>query len=109
MKKCLSTLVLLMIAGFIYAQTTYYWVGGTGPVSFTTNSNWNTVLNGTGTSRSAEAATDILVFDGTNVGGSTAATGAVTATLSSTSFAQLILQNNAIVTLQRTTDRKSVV
>ena len=103
MKKCLSTLVLLMIAGFIYAQTTYYWVGGTGPVSFTTNSNWNTALNGTGTSRSAEAATDILVFDGTNVGGSTAATGAVTATLSSTSFAQLILQNNAIVTLQRTT------
>ncbi len=68
-----------MAAGIIYGQTTYYWVGGTTPsTSISTGANWNTVLNGTGSSRpSSTGATDILVFDGSNVGGATPATGAV--------------------------------
>src|SRR5205085_3484283 len=93
MKKSLFTVLLVVTAGIMYGQTTYYWVGGTAPTSFTSNSNWNTQLNGLGSARSAAAANDVLIFDGTNVGGTTPATGLVVATISSTNFGRLILQN----------------
>jgi hypothetical protein len=101
MKRNLLLLLLLTIAGLGYSQTTYYWVGGAGPVSFTANANWNTTLDGTGTTRTASAANDILIFDGSNIGGTSAATGTVIATATSASFGQLKLQNGANVNLGR--------
>lgn len=89
---------------FVFSQTTYYWIGG-GPTasSYTSTGNWNTSLDGNGTSRSVAGAlaTDILIFDGTNIGGSTPTTGIVNATVSSQTCAQLIVQNGAIVNLTR--------
>ena len=101
MKKLLFIL-LLSFAGLAgMAQTTYYWVGGAGPVSFTVNSNWNTALNGSGSTRSAAAATDILIIDGTNIGGTTPTTGTVTTTITSTTLSQLKLTGNANVVFLR--------
>lgn len=106
MKRILLSCFLLCTVSFGFAQTTYYWVGGTGPVSFTATTSWNTNLDGTGTSRptpgSNDGNGDILIFDGTNVGGAIPATGPVSATISSTNFGALRLINNATVTLQRT-------
>ena len=103
MKKLLFIL-LLSFAGLAgMSQTTYYWVGGTGPVSFTVNSNWNTALNGSGATRSAAAATDILIIDGTNIGGATPAVGTITTTVTSTALSQLKLTGNANVVFLRPT------
>ncbi|HMK24664.1 MAG TPA: MBG domain-containing protein [Chitinophagaceae bacterium] len=101
MKKILFAVTLLFSAGIMFGQTTYYWVGGTGPTSYTANSNWNTQLNGGGTARSAAAANDILIFDGTNVGGIVPTTGLVTTTATSTNSGRLIFQNGAMVILGR--------
>jgi len=103
MKKLLFTCFVLMAAITGYSQTTYYWVGGAGPLTFTGNSNWNTLLNGSGSPRSAAAATDVLVFDGTNIGGAVPTTGTVTVTVTSTSLGQLKLTNNASVVFLRPT------
>jgi hypothetical protein len=103
MKKLLFIL-LLSFAGFAgMAQTTYYWVGGAGPVSFTVNSNWNTALNGSGSTRSAAAATDILIIDGTNIGGTTPTVGTITTTVTSTTLSQLKFTGNANVVFLRPT------
>ncbi|MET0392160.1 MAG: MBG domain-containing protein [Chitinophagaceae bacterium] len=94
--------MLLPAAALLYGQATYYWTGGAGPVSFSSNSNWNTALNGSGTTRSAADNTDILIFDGSNIGGTAPATGTVTATVTSTTAGQLKLLNNATLVLTRT-------
>jgi hypothetical protein len=80
MKRILLTISLLMTAGWICGQTTYYWVGGLASAnSITIGTNWNMVLNGTGSTRpSSTGATDILVFDGSNLGGATPVTGTAT-------------------------------
>lgn len=101
MKKILFTIFLVISAGMMYGQTTYYWVGGVGPTSYTSNSNWNTQLNGGGTTRAAAAANDILIFDGTNVGGAAPTTGQVTAISTTSNCGRLILQNGALVNLGR--------
>jgi hypothetical protein len=105
MKKFLLTILLMTVAGFIYSQTIYYWVGDNND-SLNVTSNWNTVLNGTGTSRpSNTGATDILIFDGTNVGGgpfTVGSTGAI-------SCAQLKYVNNANVNITRTTSGTTVI
>lgn len=103
MKKIRYTCFALLIALSGYSQTTYYWVGGAGPVSFTGNSNWNTQLNGLGTPRAAAAATDVLIIDGTNIGGTVPTTGTLTATVTSTSLGQLKLTGNANVVFLRPT------
>lgn len=101
MKKLLFIL-LLSFAGLAgMSQTTYYWVGGSAVTSYTANSNWNTALNGSGTTRVAAAGTDILIFDGSNIGGAVPATGVVNATATSTNSAQVKLQNGAVVNLTR--------
>ena len=69
MKKIFFTIFLLFTAGMMFGQTTYYWVGGTGPASYTSNSSWNTQLDGLGATRVAAGTDDILIFDGSNVGG----------------------------------------
>lgn len=102
MKKNLLILFLL-IAGVACGQTTYYWVGGTAVTSFTNNSSWNTSLDGSGTVRAAADPADILIIDGSNIGGSVPVTGTVTVNVTSTSFAQLKLINNAKLVLQRPT------
>jgi hypothetical protein len=86
------------------AANTYYWKGGASG-NFSSASNWNSQLNGSGTSRSVTGALpdDILIIDGSNIGGSTPATGPVTMTMSSNTIGQLIVQNNADVFFQRST------
>jgi hypothetical protein len=72
MKRILLTMLMITIIGFSFGQTTYYWVGGATPVSIHTTTNWNTALNGAGSPRSSSTgAADILVFDGSNIGGAT--------------------------------------
>jgi trimeric autotransporter adhesin len=102
MKRILLTISLLPVAALLYSQATYYWVGGAGPVSFSVNSNWNTALNGGGTTRSAADPSDILIFNGSNIGGTVPATGTVTATITSTTAGQVKLTGNATVVLTRT-------
>jgi len=106
MKKITFTFLMLMvfsIAGF--SQTTYYWVGGAGPTSYTSTINWNTQLDGAGISRSVAGAmtNDILIFDGSNIGGVVPTTGAVSATISSQACGQFKLQNGANIWLNRAT------
>ncbi len=108
MKKSLLICLVAMMSILCKAQTTYYWIGGTGAtstVSFTSTSSsspkWNTALNGSGTNRTVVDPADVLIIDGTNVGGATPTTGAVTATCGSTNFGQLILRNGASLTLLR--------
>lgn len=98
--------VLLLIASMpllVSAQTTYYWVGGSLVASFGSNSNWNTLQNGLGSSRSVAGpqTTDVLIVDGTNIGGTTPTTGVVTATISSNTIGQLRIQGGANVVFQR--------
>ena len=110
MKKSLIILVLASMTFLAGAQTTYFWIGGTGAtsnLSFTSTSSsnpkWNTALDGSGTNRAVNDPTDILIIDGTNVGGATPVTGSVTATCGSTAFGQLIIRNGGSLTLVRPT------
>jgi len=100
MKRLLLLLLSLTTAGCIYSQNSYYWVGGTAVTSFTSNSNWNTQRDGSGTARTA-AASDILIIDGINIGGTVPTTGTVTTNISTTNFGQLKLVNNASLVMQR--------
>jgi hypothetical protein len=112
MKRNLLTILLMITAGLVYGQATYYWVGGTTPTtSITTGSNWNTALNGTGSSRpSSTGATDILVFDGSNVGGATPATGPVTVLANgSITCAQMKFINNAAAGFVRASSGTSTI
>lgn len=104
MRGLTFTLFILLFAISGYSQTTYYWIGGTGPVSFTANNNWNTQLDGLGTSRSVagDMVTDILIFDGTNVGGTVPTTGNVVVTSSTDTCARLVFQNSVNVQFSRT-------
>ncbi|MFT3981349.1 MAG: MBG domain-containing protein [Ferruginibacter sp.] len=112
MKRILFTALLLCCAYIVHAQTIYYWIGGTTPTtSFSVNSNWNTSLNGSGSSRpSSSGATDILIFDGSNVGGATQTTGTV-AILANASItcAQMKFVNNASVTMIRASTGTSTI
>ncbi|HMU58706.1 MAG TPA: MBG domain-containing protein [Chitinophagaceae bacterium] len=112
MKRILTTMLILLTTGLIYGQTTYYWVGGTAATTgVTTSTNWNTALNGTGTPRpSSTGITDILVFDGSNLGGATPATGPATIQVnSSISCAQVRLINAANISFIRPTSGTSTV
>jgi hypothetical protein len=99
-------LLLLCLTTLIYkaqSQTTYYWVGGSAASSIKANANWNTALNGSGTVRTVNGTDDILIFDGTNIGGDTAATGTINVTVTSDSSSKFILQNGANVVFARPT------
>ena len=102
MKKILLILLFLVTAGFIYGQNTYYWVGGNGGL-INTLASWNTSLNGSGSARTSNTNTaDILIFDGTNLGGATPITGLVLAnSTGSISCAVLKFVNNAVINMQR--------
>jgi hypothetical protein len=107
MKRALLTCLILLGVYAGFGQTTYYWVGGTAAspgVNMTTAANWNTSLNGTGTTRpSSTGATDILVFDGTNIGGATPTTGQALVNINGgVTCGQLKFQNGANVAFTRT-------
>ncbi len=82
-------------------QSIYYWVGGaTG--NWTDASSWATTVGGAGGARTTPAATDILIFDGSDIS-STAGlqTGAVTVgNVITQAIGQLKLVNNATINLQ---------
>lgn len=101
MKKSFLLCAFALCFGIVHAQNTFYWVGGAGLTSFTSNSNWNEALDGSGNTRTAAAPTDVLIFDGSNIGGAVPATGNVTVSVTSTNFSQLAFINNANVTFQR--------
>jgi len=112
MKRILMTLLFSFTAGFAFSQTTYYWVGGTAAATgITTGTNWNTSLDGLGSTRpSSTGATDILIFDGTNLGGTVPATGPATILVnSSITCAQIKLTNNAVINFIRPTSGTSTV
>lgn len=112
MKRILFTILVMMMAGILHGQVTYYWVGGTTPsTSITTGSNWNTSLDGTGSPRpSSTGATDILVFDGSNVGGTVPATGPVTVLANgSITCGQVKLVNNAAISFIRASTGTSTI
>jgi hypothetical protein len=101
MKKLLLLLFFSCIATLSFAQTIYYWVGGTAEANIGTATNWNTQLNGTGTTRATISATDILVVDGTNIGGSTPTTGTALIHLNAATTAQVKIINGASVNMVR--------
>lgn len=112
MKRLLLSGLLLMFAFISSGQTTYYWVGGTAATTgITTGSNWNTSIDGLGSTRpSSTGASDILVFDGTNLGGTTPATGPATILAnSSITCAQFIVTNNAVINFLRPTSGTSTI
>jgi hypothetical protein len=112
MKKILCTIAFFFTAALAYSQTIYYWVGGTAPTtSISTGSNWNTSLNGSGTARPSSTGTsDILVFDGSNVGGATPGTGLVAVLANgSISCAQMKFVNNASASFVRTSTGTSTI
>jgi Secretion system C-terminal sorting domain len=87
-----------------FGPQTYFWNGNLGPTLFTTPSNWNTALDGSGVSRPAIPPTDdILIMDGSNVAGNIfpSVTGTVTGQMTGNTISQLKLQNNMQLVLQR--------
>ena len=115
MKKLIY--ILCFFLAFNQAKaTTYYWIGGATATSFngqaywTTNATSRTPVGTTGTI--AIGLSDVFIFDGTNIGGTTVVTGAVSitmTTLSTTPFAQLKFINGANVSLGRTATGSSVI
>ena len=98
-------MLMIAISGLSFGQTTYYWVGENND-SLNVTSNWNTVLNSTGTFRSSNTnATDILIFDGTSVGGNPFTVGSTGAI----SCAQMKYINGANVNMTRTTTGTTVI
>lgn len=112
MKRILMTLLFSLSGIFAFSQTTYYWVGGTAAATgITTGSNWNTSLDGLGSTRpSSTGSTDILIFDGTNLGGTSPATGPATILAnSSINCGQIKLINNVVINLVRPTSGTSTI
>lgn len=112
MKRLLLSGLFIFSAVFTFGQTTYYWVGGTAAATgITTGANWNTSIDGLGSSRpSSTGATDILIFDGTNLGGTTPATGPATILAnSSITCAQIKITNNAVINFSRPTSGTSTI
>jgi len=108
MKKLIFTLFSLVAIQASYAQTTYYYVGGSAPTnqSFNTSTYWNTIPGGGGSPRTTPAASDILIFDGSDISDEPgiqtgAVVWAITSPTSGTGPSQLKFVNNANVTLSR--------
>lgn len=78
---------------------TYYYVGGTGNITntFATANMWSTTLGGTPLSAFTPAATDVFIFDGSNIGGGVSDSISIAWINSVTTVGKIILQNNARV------------
>lgn len=100
MKKLIFTFLSCMIISCAFSQATYYYVGGAAG-SFTAAASYNTALDGSGTVRVA-AANDILIFDGSNIGGATPTPGVpLSFAISTVTIGRLQLQNGADIALSR--------
>ncbi len=102
MKKVICSLLFFSISSLVFSQSTYYWVGGLVEGNISTAGNWNTQLNGSGTTRGTAASTDVLVIDGTNIGGITPTTGTAIVNINGATTAQLKIINGATVSFVRT-------
>ena len=113
MKKFLLIILMAFMTGFAHSQTIYYWVGSEASSNhnINTGANWNTAINGSGSSRpSSSGASDILIFDGTNLGGATTVTGPVTVNVAGgISCAQIKFVNNADISFVRPTSGTSTI
>lgn len=112
MKKLLLTLTIILLSMMAYSQATYYWVGGlAGTTGINTSANWNTAIDGTGATRPASVnAADVLIIDGTNLGGATPATGPATILASgSVTVAQFKVVNGARINFPRPTSGTSTI
>ena len=99
MKKSLFFLISLIFTLSGYSQSTYYWVGGVASANWNTAASWNTALNGSGSTRATPNVADILIFDGSNLGGATPVTGAaIVNNVSTETIASLRLLNGANIT-----------
>ncbi len=84
----------------LVAPPTYYWVGGITPAAWNAANVWSTTKGGAGIASYTPSSTDILIFDGKNLGGGiTSGTIQTWGPSSTTTVGQIILQNNATVTL----------
>jgi len=96
--------IFLFLSGSMgWSQATYFWVGGAAG-AWTSEDSWNTALNKSGTKRTSILASDVLIFDGSNIGGGDVpVTGIVTPVIdgSTSSIGQLKLQNAADVVFLR--------
>jgi fibronectin-binding autotransporter adhesin len=90
------------------AQTTYYWVGGAGTANLNAANVWSTSVGGTGVAAFTPTVADIFIFDGSDISSEAGLqTGTVTANMTAaTAMRQLILQNNASVTLTGSTSTR---
>lgn len=79
------------------AASTYYWVGSSGS-TWNTPANWNSAADGTGSTRSIVATTDILIVDGAGTTAGAATT--ISVDLASFSIGQFKVTNNTACTLQ---------
>lgn len=104
-----SKMAMFLVTAFLFlsgitgwSQATYFWVGGASG-AWTSEDSWNTALNGGGTKRTSILASDVLIFDGSNIGGGTPGTGTVTPVIegSTSAIGQLKLQNGADVVFLR--------
>lgn len=113
MKRILLLCFLMVCIATTYAQTTYYWVGGApvSPQAVNTGANWNTSLDGTGSPRpSSTGATDILIFNGANYGGTTPTTGTDSVNLNAgITCAQMKFINSATIICIRSTSGTSTI
>jgi trimeric autotransporter adhesin len=105
MKKTLLITTLILSFASVRAQTVYYWTGSPGD-SINITSNWNTVLDGSSSTRPLNTTTtDILVFDGSNLG-----SGFVNVvSTASISCAQLKFVNDAKVNFSRISSGTSTI
>ena len=84
----------------IVSPPTYYWVGGTTPAIWNAANVWSTTLGGSGIASYTPSATDILIFDGNNLGGGvTSGTIQTWGSSASSTVGQIILRNSANVIL----------
>jgi len=114
MKRILFIVLLISALTPGFSQTTYYWVGSSPSAannSISTLTNWNTAQNGTGLPRvSSTGATDILIFDGANLGGTTPVTGPVTVNANtSITAAQMKFSGNVTINMIRSTSGTSTL
>lgn len=99
MKKVIFTLLALASAHTIFAQATYYWVGGTG-ASWTNANSWAATSGGAGGARVTQATTDILIFDAAS--GSVVAQPGHTTPSTDEEVSELRIINGGNLTLSRT-------
>lgn len=92
MRKLLFTTMLLAFAMVGFGQTTYYWVGGAGPMTSLNGTTWSLTPGGTAISRDISSYNDDeLVFDNITVAFS----------ISTSEAAKLTLQNGADISFER--------